>query len=122
MRRGMNMCTASKSIGIILLVAVIGGCATTPTYIRWMTNTGATQQQFMNDRYACLQETQQRVSGAFVNQYGGASSSRVMPPCSAFNACPAARGYYRADTTNLDDFRQPGSLFVPQGAGIQCSP
>src|ERR1035437_798853 len=96
----VNMGTAIKSIGIILLIAVLGGCATMPpTYIRWMTSTSATQQQFMQDRYACLQETQQRVSGAFVNQYGGASSSQVMPPCSAFNACLASRGYYRSDTT-----------------------
>src|SRR5437667_12212554 len=108
------MNAGSRSLGILLLVAVIGGCAT--SYIRWMTNTGATQQQFMNDRYSCLQETQQRVSGAYANQYGGAASSQVMPPCSAFNACMAARGYYRADTTNPADFNQPGSLSVPPGA------
>lgn len=113
------MSTGRKSLSIILLVTAISGCA--PTYIRWMTTTGATQQQFMNDRYACLQQTQQRVSGAYVNQYGGAASSQVVPPCSAFNACLAARGYYRADTANPADFSQAGSLSVPQGTAIQCS-
>ena len=113
------MSTVSKSLGILLLVAAVSGCA--PTYVRYLSNNGATQQQFMNDRYSCLRETQQRVSGAYVNQYGGAANSQVMPPCSALNACLAARGYYRSDTTNLADFNQPGSLGVPQGAGIQCS-
>jgi hypothetical protein len=90
--------------------------------MRWATTTGASQQQFMNDRYTCLRETQQRVSGAHVGPYGGAASSQVLPSCSAFNACLAAHGYYRAaDTTNLADFMQPGSLYVPQGAMIQCA-
>ena len=56
---------------MVLSAVAIGGCA--PTYVRYLSNKGATQQQFVNDRYACLQQTQQRVSGAYVNQYGGAS-------------------------------------------------
>jgi hypothetical protein len=74
----------------------------------------------MTDRYACLQETQQRVSDTYVNQSGGASTSQVMPTCSAWNACLAARGYFRADTTNPEDFKQPGSLYVPQGTIVYC--
>ena len=108
---------ASKCLGVALVVAAVSGCA--PTYIRYI-NPNATQEQFMKDRYECYQETQQRISGAYVNQYGGAASSRVMPSCSAFNACIAARGYIRSDTTNLADFNQPGSLSVPQGAVLQC--
>ena len=115
----VNMSTVSKSLGMILLVAAVSGCAT--TYYRYISNTNATQQQFMRDRYSCYQETQQRVSNAYANQYGGVANSRVMPTCSAFNACLAARGYYRSDTTNLADFNQPGSLSVPQGSVIQCS-
>src|SRR5262245_61058270 len=37
------------------------------------------------------------------------------------DAGKAARGYYRADTANVDDFKQPGSLYVPQGSMIKCS-
>ena len=107
-----------KAWFVTFIFAVISGCATPPTsYYRYF-NPKSNQQQFMKDRYACLQETQQRVSGAYVNQYGGASSSTVMPPCSAFNACLASRGYYRSDTTNPND---PG-LYVPQGAVINCQP
>ena len=116
------MITGNKCLRVILVFTVFSGCATTPTYIRWITTTGATQQQFMNDRYSCLKETQQRVSGAYVNQYGGVSNSQVQPPCSAFNACLAARGYYRSDTTNPADFNHAGSLAVPPGAVIVFSP
>ena len=103
---------------VVVLAVVVGGCAT--TYIRWINTRGVTQEQFMKDRYACLQETQQRVSSAYVDQSGGAASSQVMPSCSAWNACLAARGYYRSDTMNMDDFKQLGSLFVPQGAMVYC--
>jgi len=114
------MSILSKNLGMVLLATAVSGCA--PTYIRYLSNNGASEQQFMNDRYACLQETQQRISSAYVNGYGGVANSRVMPPCSAINACLAARGYYRSDTRNPADFNQPGSLSVPPGAVIQCSP
>lgn len=115
------MSTAIRSLGI-LLVAMVSGCAApTPTYIRYVSNTGATQQQFMRDRYTCYQETRAIFSAAVANKYGGAAASQVIPPCSGFNACLAARGYYRSDTTNLADFNHPGSLVVPQGAALQCS-
>ena len=102
----------------VLGIATASGCST--TYIRWMNARGVSQEQFMKDRYACLQETQQRVADAYVNQTGGVATSQVMPTCSAWNSCLAARGYYRADTTNLDDFRQPGSLSVPPGTVVYC--
>ena len=107
-------------IAAALLAAglAVSGCST--TYIRWVNSRGVSQEEFMKDRYACLQETQQRVSDAYVNQTGGASTSQVMPTCSAWNACLAARGYYQVNTTNLEDFKQPGSLFVPQGAVVYC--
>jgi hypothetical protein len=109
---------AAPSAVLLAVALTVGGCAT--TYIRWVNARGVTQEQFMKDRYACLQETQQRVSDAYVNPTGGASTSQVMPTCSAWNACLAARGYFRADTTNLEDFKQLGSLSVPQGTIVYC--
>jgi hypothetical protein len=94
----------------LLTVAVVAGCA--PTVMRWTNNNNTTYDQWMKDRYTCLQETQQRFSDARVNQYGGAATSVVVPLCSAFRACLAARGYYRSDDT--------GTLTVPKGATGQC--
>lgn len=117
----MNMSTAIRSLGI-LLVAMVSGCAApAPTYTRYASNTGATQQQFMRDRNACYEETRAILSAAVANKYGGAAASQVIPPCRDFNACLAARGYSRSDTSNLADLNQPGSLVVPQGAALKCS-
>ena len=99
----------SKNVGVTLIIAAVSGCATTPTYIRYI-NPKSTQEQFMKDRYACYIETQQRVSSAYANQYGGAASSQVIPSCSAIGACLAARGYYRSDTTDRAELGRPGTI------------
>ena len=75
----------------------------------------------MQDRYACYLETRATVSAAVANQYGGAAASQVVPSCDAMAACLAARGYYRADTTNLADFNTPGNYSVPQSAMLRCT-
>ncbi len=61
-----------------------------------------TFQDFAQVRFQCAQETSRRVSGSFINQYGGSSSSNVIPNCSTFNACLAAKGYYRNPNGRLD--------------------
>ena len=108
---------------VLIAIAVMSGCAPRqPTYARWVSNSNAPQDQFMKDRYTCYQETRERVSAAYANQYGGASGSRVVPSCDAFAACLAARGYYQvADTTDLSDFQKPGNYFVPVSAIIRCN-
>lgn len=96
-----------------LFVAMTSGCTSVPSKsapIRFE-KTGATQEQLLRDRYECYQETKQRVSGAYVNQYSGVADSRVIPRCDAFKACLAARGYIRSDI---------GNLLVPASAVIEC--
>jgi|SRR5215469_4749406 len=115
----MRLRHAATLVASITAILCAYGC--TPNYMRYVSNTDATETQFLQDRYQCLQETAHQVSGAYVNAYGGAASSQVMPSCSAFNACLAARGYYRSDTTNLADLNVPGSLYVPSSAVIQCA-
>jgi hypothetical protein len=107
----------------VVAVALLALAGCTPyTYTRYLTNNDASEQQFMQDRYQCYQQTQQPVSVAYLNAYGGAASSQVLPSCSAFQACLAARGYYRSDTQNLADLSAPGSVWVPQSARINCAP
>jgi hypothetical protein len=87
---------------------MVSGCvATTPKY----TGPGG-MQEFAKVRYQCVQETSARVSGAAINQYGGASNSKVIPSCSAFTACLASKGYYASPTGNLD----PNAV----GIGVTC--
>jgi len=69
-----------------------------------------TTQDFINARYQCFQETSQRQSSAYVNQYGGGSSSTVMPLCNAFTMCLASKGYYKND----------GGRFSARVAPVNC--
>jgi hypothetical protein len=57
---------------------------------------GASQQEFSENKYSCMQQSQQRVSGARVNAYGGASASEVVTNQGLFNACMNAQGWYLA--------------------------
>ena len=97
-----------KKISALLFFLITGCAPPAPKY-----DGPGSFQDFVNVRYQCVLETSARTSGAFVNQYGGASSSRVMPSCSAFSACLAAKGYYKSQTGRFD----------PAAAGIvvQCN-
>ena len=68
----------------------LSACATQPTM--WI-KPGFSQDEFAKDRYSCMQQSQQRVSTAFVNQYGGSSSNHAITNANLFNACMSAHGY-----------------------------
>lgn len=72
---------------------------------------GTTQQQFMKDRYECLQESEQRVSAAAVTAYGGGATSGVVASCGVWISCMGARGYVTDPN---------GSLFAPPGMIVHC--
>lgn len=96
----------------IVAASTLVGCAIPPPQpVKFYSSNGASMDKFLSDRYACYQETQQRISSAGVNQFGGSSNSQVIPSCGAFSACLAARGYILSDKGNLE---------VPQGAIISC--
>jgi hypothetical protein len=54
---------------------------------------GSTRQEFSQDKYECMQQSQNRVSRAYVDPYGGSASSRTATNVPLFNACMEARGY-----------------------------
>ena len=72
----------------VMLAIILGGCAR----YQWFKD-GITQEEANRDRYACMQESQQRVSSAYVGPYGGTSGSSVVTNVDLYNACIAARGY-----------------------------
>ena len=90
-----------KILNIALISLHVAGCA--GPYGGTLRFDGpGTFQDFAQSRYQCAQETSRRVSGAYINQYGGSSSSNVIPDCSTFSACLAAKGYYRNQNGRLD--------------------
>jgi hypothetical protein len=64
-------------IAVIASAVALGGCASQPV-AHW-TKAGATQDTFMTDRYACLQQTPQNSAGAYNTPM--------------FVSCMSARGY-----------------------------
>jgi hypothetical protein len=55
---------------------------------------GASQSDFSADRYDCMQQAQQRVSGAYVNSAGGVASNQVITNPNLFASCMNAKGWY----------------------------
>ena len=94
----------SKSFLLIAIAVLLSGCGgMSAPYSGTYKFTGpGTFQDFANTRYQCAQETSRRVGEAYINQYGGSSSSSVIPSCSVFIACLAAKGYYPNPNGNLD--------------------
>lgn len=74
---------------IALLVLLLVACAP----MTW-NKPGASQNEFSQDRYDCMQQAQQRVSSALVNAYGGAASDQVITNANLFGSCMNAKGYY----------------------------
>src|SRR5690348_11555147 len=79
MRRAGGFCTA----------LALSACA---SQMAWE-KPGASQNEFAQDRYVCMQQSQQPSSSAFVNAYGGAASSGVITNGNLFNACMNSRGW-----------------------------
>lgn len=83
-----------KKLGLTLL---LGACAHKIIPITHFSKDGATQQQFMIDRYACIKEAQKSVSSSLINtnSYGGygSSHSNVVTDRGMFMGCITARGY-----------------------------
>jgi hypothetical protein len=69
------------------------GCATKPlTPARW-SKAGGTQEMFMQDRYACLQQAQQPRTAGIVDSSGGSSFGTVVTSQGLLVSCMGARGY-----------------------------
>ena len=94
-----------KRLGAATCIVLAVGCAQTQNV--WV-KPGASQNDFSSDRYACLQDSQQRVGAAQVNPYGGAAVNTVRTNEQLFASCMNARGWYLQ--------RQAGTQEPAQGA------
>lgn len=80
----------------VIFSTILFGCARQQVWEK----AGSTQSDFSKDRYACMQQSQQPVSGAYVNQYGGFASSNIITNGNLFGACMNSRGWNLADKTS----------------------
>ena len=75
---------------LTVTTALLSGCA---TQVWWNLPYGVTEQQFRIDDYACIQQSQQQTSGAYVGPYGGSAHSGSEPNFQLYKACMYAKGY-----------------------------
>ena len=80
-------CTFKLS-SLVLLCLTMYGCAQNVWFKK-----NAGNGEFERDRYACLQQSQQRVGGAQVNPYGGSAYSTVTTNEDLFGSCMGAKGW-----------------------------
>jgi Tfp pilus assembly protein PilV len=79
-----------RAVIALLLVLGLAGCsAKAPQF----SHTSATQQTYMQDRYACIQQSQTSRSSTYVNGYGGSQEAGTYVSRGLFMNCMAAKGY-----------------------------
>ncbi len=93
----------SRIILTTLLATTLCGCAA--LQMGWY-KPGATQADFAQDKYSCMESSQERVSGAYVNPYGGAASSETATNIPLFQACMEARGYIWTNRAEVNSIEQ----------------
>lgn len=77
----------NRLYSLLLSLFVLVGCAQ-----QW-SKPGATESDFNNDRFACLQSAQQAQTSVSLNRYVAAANSGMQTNAMLYNACMNARGY-----------------------------
>ena len=94
---------------------LFAGCAHNNVWVK----PGASTNEFNVDKYDCMQQSQQKSSGAFVNPYGGVASSGSITNWNLYNSCMNAKGWSLQDSNTLskpvdqnsDEFKQKKAIF-----------
>jgi hypothetical protein len=73
---------------------------------------GAAAEEFSQERYACLQQSQQPSSSSYLNRYGGVSNSNIITNGGLFDACMNSRGWA---LTNVGDVKGFNDALRPLG-------
>lgn len=83
---------------------------------------GASRDDFSRDRYTCLQESQQRVAGATVNQFGGAALNTVATNPGLFEACMNSNGWYVGQQQSVQPTQAAATIGGSAGSGFKPPP
>jgi uncharacterized lipoprotein YajG len=96
---------------VLAAACLLSGCATQPRPLPHYAKDGGSvsQEQFLQERYVCLQQAQQGKAVGGGDQYGSSYVASVVTNKQIFISCMGARGY-RADAD--------GPLTVPRDAVV----
>lgn len=81
-----------RNLAVLCLLLSIAGCAAMRPPKLWVKR-GATTEEFNEDKYACLQQSQQFASGSYSGIYGATSNSGMTTNITLYSACMNAKGY-----------------------------
>lgn len=77
-----------KIFPLVAIVTIMSGCAQNLWY-----KPTARQGEFEVDRYACVQQSQQRLGMASVNRYGGSAIDQQITNDQVFSTCMTSKGW-----------------------------
>ncbi|QPF85166.1 hypothetical protein IC762_02185 [Bradyrhizobium genosp. L] len=92
------------ALNVIALSVLLVSCAQQPQQL-WL-KPGAAQEEFGQDRYACLQGAQQPSSSAYLNRYGGVANSNMITNGGLFDACMNSKGWILTPVTDVKGFNE----------------
>jgi hypothetical protein len=100
------LCAAQKLLArsAVIFPLVLAACATQPQAL-WL-KPGAASEDFGQDRYACLQQSQQQSSTAYMNRYGGVANSGAITNGGLYDACMNSKGWVLTPVTDVKGFNE----------------
>ena len=103
--------------GALICALGLFGCAQEKIWLK----PGATQNDFGQDRYACLQQSQQGASVASVGRYGGYATSGIITNDTLFSACMNSHGWSltaKASETGSTEFKSEVDAIKAEGQEV----
>jgi len=79
-------------------------CAQQPQQL-WL-KPGAAPDEFSQERYACLQQSQQPSSSAYLNRYGGVANSNIITNDGLYTACMTSKGWILTPLTDVKSYTE----------------
>lgn len=95
-----------------VIFACLALCACAPQSM-WI-KPGSAADDFSNDKYACMQQSQQPNSSAYVGRYGGSASSGMITNGNLFGACMNAHGWYLTAVSDPRAFNDEFKVLAAQ--------
>jgi hypothetical protein len=90
--------------GAAFFCLLLASCAHQPQAL-WL-KPGAVPDEFAQERYSCLQQSQQPNSTAFISRYGGTANSNIITNGGLFDACMNSRGWILTPVTDVKAFNE----------------
>lgn len=93
-----------KNFCALISFLFIASCAPVGPAMVWYKSTGG-PKEFEQDKYSCLQQSQQQFGAAQINAYGGGSVNRMITNDDLLGSCLRAKGWnwQRLDLTEAQD-------------------